>query len=257
MKNSTTTSASNQPRTPAASNRQGLARVVFGVAGAMAGLALVAVATMVFTLDLEDGFNLTEPHTFESPSPAIVAHDFTELADPPSWLIDEIRVQGTSATTSDLFVGVAPTSAVARYLNGVSHDEIVAIEFNADKTLGGVDYTTHPGTAAPTAPGPERIWVASAQGSNVQTLDWPAEDGEWTAVIMNADGSAPVAADLALGMKISGLAAIGGFAMVAGIASLAAGSALAVSGQRQLRRQRKSDWPAARPPRAGELTPTG
>ncbi len=256
MENSNTTNCNQRHMTAPTSRQKPIRRVIVGVTGVFVGVALIVAATMVFTLDLEDGFNLTETHPFGSSSHAIVAHDFAELADPPSWMIEEIRIQGTSATSADLFVGVAATRTVERFLNGVGHDEIVAIEFRADKTLGGVDYTTQPGTAVPTPPGLEPFWAATAHGPNIRSLDWPTEEGDWTAVIMNADGSAPVAADLALGMKIRGLTAIGAFALTFGIASLAGGTLLAMRGQR-LRRQLDDGSGAALPALARKPAPTG
>ena len=47
------------------------------------------------------------------------------------------------------------------------------------------------GRAAPRgAPGKQRIWAASAQGAGAQALTWDVADGDWSVVVMNADGSA-------------------------------------------------------------------
>ena len=52
-------------------------------------------------------------------------------------------------------------------------------------------------------PGEQRIWVASAEGSGRQTLTWDVEGGNWSIVLMNADGSRGVEADVRIGVKIN------------------------------------------------------
>jgi hypothetical protein len=58
--------------------------------------------------------------------------------------------------------------------------------------------------------------VASVHGSGPQTLDWEAEGGEWSVVVMNADGSAGVDAELSFGAHVPHLTWIGIGAGIAG-----------------------------------------
>ncbi len=51
-------------------------------------------------------------------------------------------------------------------------------------------------------PAEQTFWVASATGAGEQTLEWEPEDGSWNVVVMNADGSRGVAADLSIGAEL-------------------------------------------------------
>ncbi|MEP7090333.1 MAG: hypothetical protein ABI776_09525, partial [Nocardioidaceae bacterium] len=73
------------------------------------------------------------------------------------------------------------------------------------------------------------IWARQASGSGPQSIAWPVENGNWTAVVMNADGSAGVAADIAAGAEVPGLRWIIGSLLVgAALAAVAAVLLIAV-----------------------------
>ena len=97
-------------------------------------------------------------------------------------------------------MGIAPAEAVAGYLDGVAHDEITDWDSRADDIVDVV-YTRNDGTTDPAAPGTQDFWVASVSGSGEQNLDWTIESGEWALVIMNADGSPEVSADVRFGVR--------------------------------------------------------
>jgi hypothetical protein len=59
--------------------------------------------------------------------------------------------------------------------------------------------------------------VVSAEGPGTQSLSWEVEEGEWTAVVMNADGSAAVDVTAEGGVKIPILLAAGIGILVAGL----------------------------------------
>ena len=58
------------------------------------------------------------------------------------------------------------------------------------------DYTRHAGQRHPASPEHADIWAASNQGAGTQTVAWEIEDGNWSVVVMNADGSLGVDADI-------------------------------------------------------------
>lgn len=164
-----------------------------------------------------DGFYMSDPFTVDRPTHAVVSGDtgllrgryetLTEdslvlaFVDQP----DDVRMQGVVSGPNALFLGIAPTSVVDEYLSGAAHDEIT--DWNADRAaINEVEYATHQGTAPPGPPGSEGFWVTSVAGTGQQTLDWTIESGDWTAVIMNADASPGVTAELTIGA----IALIGG-----------------------------------------------
>jgi hypothetical protein len=57
----------------------------------------------------------------------------------------------------------------------------------------------------PAAPASQDFWGAQASGSGTQTISWPVEEGEWSVVAMNADGSRNVSVDARLGARVPSL----------------------------------------------------
>jgi hypothetical protein len=56
------------------------------------------------------------------------------------------------------------------------------------------------GAGAPGAlPGDSDIWVAQVTGTGTQELVWEARTGDWTLVVMNADGSRGITTEAAAG----------------------------------------------------------
>ena len=75
-----------------------------------------------------------------------------------------------------------------------------------------------------TRPGQEPFWVATASGTGGQELLWAPVAGDWTLVVMNADGSRPVVADLSFGATAPGLSAVWGGLFGLGGGALVLGS---------------------------------
>jgi hypothetical protein len=124
----------------------------------------------------------------------------------------------------DVFVGIGPASDVARYLDRVRFDRIVQVNWP-----GGMRTEPEPGSRTPGPPTEQSFWVAQAQGSTA-ALRWTVSRGDWTMVIMNADGSAGVSvtASGTLGLPALGPISVG--LLIAGLAILAGGIVLTVSG---------------------------
>lgn len=89
---------------------------------------------------------------------------------------------------------------VDAYLEDVAYDEIAELERHEEsKQILDVRYTVHEGTDTPNTPSTEAFWGVSVEGDGPQTLDWKLKPGDWTAVVMNADVSLGIVADLAFG----------------------------------------------------------
>lgn len=229
---------------------RGTKAIGFGVALVVVGLVLgwSGLAPLSEYWDADDGYFMSSPLTLDRASSAIVAEDvdllrgrydtlteetfiFTFMGEP-----DEVRLQGVASTSDALFVGIAATVDADAYLDGVGHDEIV--EWDSDQAnITDVEYVTHEGTGIPDAPGAETFWVASVTGTGEQTLDWTIEPGDWTVVVMNADSSSGVTAELRFGTLVpAGLHVVAWTVLAVGLVALISGATLLVVGLRGRRR---------------------
>ena len=181
----------------------GAGRILLLILGSILGLvafALILAGGALVWADQtqrEDGFFTTSIERLDTRSHALT-HEGIELgdvSDTPAWVIDRLgtfRISATGAGGDAVFVGVGPAADVDRYLRGVSHDEITSIDL-----LPFSDERISRAGGAPSAPPAEvGFWAASASGNGKQTVTWDVEAGTWSLVLMNADGSRAVAADV-------------------------------------------------------------
>ncbi len=207
----------------------------FGTGLVVVGLVLIYTfgLALLFHSPVLGEYRLSDPLTMEVSSRAVVTDDvellrwttMPEFISPP----DDVRVQGAATGSDSLFMGIAPADAVAGYLDGVVHDEITAWDSFQDD-ITDVVYTRNDGATDPAAPGTKGFWVASVSGSGEQTLDWTIQSGEWALVIMNADGSPGVSADVRFGVaRLSALLPIGLVSLVVGLVALIGGGRLVSS----------------------------
>ena len=149
-----------------------------------------------------------------------------------------MRLQATARDGSPLFVGVAPTSAAAGYLDGVGRTVIRGVGYQSDsgyRDSGGTGYRIDPGMLSQRAGGPPAtapadagIWTASVQGTGTQTLEWDPTDGNWTVVVMPTDRSAGLTVALAAAATVPGLTGLAAGLLVLGVVLLAIGVLLIV-----------------------------
>jgi hypothetical protein len=227
-------------------------RVVAVVAGSFAlvvslgtGIAGTALAIAQAQARDQAGFLMSDSKTFQTVTYAITSENVQLPTDPAgaflprAWLGDA-KVTATSSS-KPVFIGVAATPDAIAYLNGVGHATVVDPGSTWRGGRGPV-YRTTTGAAPTTAPAARDIWVAQSAGLGAQSLVWPIESGDWTLVLMNADGSAGVSADLAAGATVPALTwivvillSIAGTCLIVGVALLVVGlQATRTPSQRQL-----------------------
>ena len=131
-----------------------------------------------------------------------------------------------------MFVGIARTTDVERYLDDVPYTTVHDVDAGPFETFNA-DYTRHAGRRHPASPEHADIWVASNQGTGTRTVDWKFEEGDWSVVVMNADGSLGVDADVSAGANVPFLDELGWTALGSGSFALVAGIALLVLGIRR------------------------
>lgn len=194
----------------------------------------------------DDGFFDETLDRLATPTAAITTGDVDLTADPgpANWVFDvvdaTVRLRAAAEDGGDLFVGIGPTTAVETYLADVAREEIVDIEPNGD-----VDYVTKGGTATPALPTDQSFWVASATGGGEQELVWDVSEGEWTAVLMNADASPGIVADVTVGLRSAAVLAVGIGLLVLGAVFIAIAVAIILVAARRPREAVDLAAPAA------------
>jgi Domain of unknown function (DUF4389) len=180
--------------------------LLFGALGAGAG------GTAAFLADTAGrdaaGFLTSATARTTTAGYALVTDPFDLRVDPGTTtdlhaVLGDVRVRASGPVP--VFVGIGPADAVARYVGDVDRDRMTGMG------PGGQPARTRVTGGAPAGPPATRtFWSASATGTGPQELRWPAQAGSWTAVVMNADGSRPVAVDLSMGVTAPGLPVLWG-----------------------------------------------
>ena len=218
-------------------NGKRIALVVTGALASIFAAGLLAIGGLALLGDSQkdsDGYLSTNTHQFETGTRALATENLdVDLGDADLVAqtddLGKARVQVDSRGENPVFVGIARTSDVENYLAGVSHSTLTDVQTSPFEA----EYDNHAGDRRPVAPGDSHIWAASEQGSGKQTLNWEIQDGDWSVVVMNADGSAGVDADISTGAELPFLDELGWTAVGSGSFVLIVGVALLVLGIRR------------------------
>ena len=191
--------------------RAGSSSLVLGSLLAITGLGFAGEGTTLVVADQmtrdTDGF-LTSPQQTLSSTGFAITSEAVHLETLPRR--STACRTGSSATCAcplestggaELFVGIARTADARDYLAGVQRDTLLEVRDS------GPVYRSTTGTAPGTPPTEQTFSVAEATGVAPQ-LTWDLQDGDWTVVMMNADGSAPVSADVSAGAEVPVLATV-------------------------------------------------
>jgi hypothetical protein len=220
--------------------------IVLGSIGVLFGLAVMAGGGFLLWADRtqrDDGYLTTPTERFATPTYALTRSRLDVDTDGADWVLNEnwfgkIRIRGESPGKT-LFMGIGPSADVARYLGSVEHTSVQDVDFDPFR----VTYLRLGGGAPRGPPTEQDFWTASASGVGTQTLTWKVRDGDWSIVVMNADGSRGVAADIDLGAKLSFLLWVAIGLLIGGLLVVAGSTALVVLAARRPR-------PPAAPPAA-------
>ena len=206
----------NTPYTPAPRRSGG--RIASIVAGSVAGLlaiGLIAAGTLLLWGDSEkddQGYLSTGKDRYAASTYALASDNLDVDLDGAGWIMDRddlgnVRLEVESSGGKPVFVGIARTSDVADYLRGTSYTEVTDVDYSPfhasyrERDRGG---------DRPARPADQDFWAASSHGSGTQTVAWDLEDGDWSIVVMNADGSRGVDTDISAGAKIPFLGTLAG-----------------------------------------------
>ena len=217
-------------------------RIAALVAGSLVGLLafglVIAGGALLWGEHHKDraGYLSTDSHRFHTGTYAIASDNLDVNLDAPGWLVNRdrfghLRLKVASHTAKPVFVGIAPTRDVSAYLANTAHTSVADLDYGPFSSFR-VTYRAHDGNRRPAAPVRQHFWAASAHGTGNQVMTWKVRDGNWSIVVMNADGSSGVNAGISAGADVPFLAAAGWISLGGGLVLLAAAGGLLFLGIR-------------------------
>jgi hypothetical protein len=181
-----------------------------------------------------DGYLSTGSQRFATHEYAITTPNLEVGAHAPGFLLKAdrygaIRLEAMPKAGKPLFVGVARTRDVDAYLRDVARSEVSDLDF----APFSASYTQRAGTNRPAPPAAAGIWAAHG----TRAVKWNVQSGDWSVVVMNADGSRGVNASLSAGAKVPYIATIGYTTLGIGLLFIVATAALTAYGSRPVTRR--------------------
>ena len=176
----------------------------------------------------EEGFIMSNTRRVQVSSYGIVVEDMDFEIDPVAWRWFE-RSGGflrfkiiTESNTPDkeIFVGVARVQDAFSYIEPIEYHEIVDMDFSWDRPDDGAPNTQfikHSGDALSAPPTVHSFWIVHGSDTDSQTLTWEPAAGNYYLVMMNADGSAGIDADVRFGVEIPFFGGLGNILLTTGI----------------------------------------
>ena len=222
---------------PVAEARSGFGRAL-GIAGAgiavFLGVLVMVVGAGVVGVQAfagnDDGYVSIEEERLTSNGHAVATDEIDLSGEIAGFGIDDlgatVRLEADASSGEPVFVGIARRADAERYLGGVEGTTLLGLRGDRPH------YAQHGGSRPATRHGDRPFWVASSEGTGVQTLDWEPREGHWMAVVANADASRGVDAEVEASAHASWL-------IWAGLGALVAGAGLAGLGGFAIARLRR------------------
>ena len=238
----------NTPHTPAARRSGGrIASIVAGGVAAVLAVGLIAAGAVLLWGDSkkdDHGYLSTGKERYAASTYALASDNLDVDLDGAGWTMDRddlgnVRLAVESTAGKPVFVGIARTSDVSDYLRSTSYPSVTDVDYSPFRA----SYRDHGGDRRPALPAQQGFWAASAHGSGTQTVAWDLQDGDWSIVVMNADGSRGVDTHISAGAKVPLLGTLGWVSLGGALVLLMTAGTLLYLGLR-----------TPRPPKAHDVT---
>ena len=208
-----------------------VAGVVLLVLAAVLAVSAAGLWTAKETLRDDDGFFTTPAASCRADTFAITSERLRLQVDgvdelTPSSFLGDGRVTVESRHESSVFVGVAASDSVDSYLEGVARTTMAPERAFEERRLRVCE--TSGGQAPSAVPASLPIWTTYSQGEGRQVITWPFEEGDWTVVVMNADGSRGLDVTVDAGATFSGVGLLLSALFIAAGVSLLFGLSLVI-----------------------------
>lgn len=172
----------------------------------------------------DQGYIMGSTEIWQSPGYAVQSESAQIRMDSvvralPGRLLGTMKATAHPTTAGGVFVGVARTADVDRYLGGVAHSTMLDLMDRDYGPMMSMSSFADGGSPA-MAPTDATFWEASASGPGEQTITWHPRNGTWTLVVMNGEGTTPVAADVTVGAEVPALDTAGTILLIGGLVVL-------------------------------------
>ncbi len=252
------------PRESGGRRQGGIALIVVGSILAIVAFGVLAGGGILMWADRTQrdaaGYLQSPSTNLSTGAYAVAATDLNIVVSTPGWRLPEgalgsVRITTSTPTAGRLFIGIAPRSAVLSYLNGVDYATLTG--FNGPDSAPSLQQH---GGGAPGNPTDQSFWRAQVSGAGTQSLTWKVQAGQWAIVLMNADASRGVNADVSAGATAPFLFALALGLLIGGavVALLAIALLIAATSMLSRRQRYRGLAPAPPPPPVigGSLAPT-
>ncbi len=139
-------------------------RTISVIAGAIAGFVavglLIAGGVVLWANAKKDdaGYISTKSERVSTSTYAVATDNLDADIDAPDWIVSpdhygKVRLKVTPRNGKPLFVGIAPTRAVAAYLSGSAHEQLTDVSY--PRFSASYDY--YPGGLKPARPAAQRF----------------------------------------------------------------------------------------------------
>lgn len=191
----------------------------------MGGTTLRSIQSLVVD---EDGFITSDPTTFDLPGYAIVLENIEFDVNPMAWRWIQSRggllklkiITESNDPSKEIFIGVARESDLRSYLQDIEYQRVVDMDFdeeNYDLVFSADDFRLHPGGSPSAPPTVHSYWVVHTSSAEEQELIWEPLSGTYNIVIMNADGSEGIDAEIQVGANVPFFGSIADILIYAGL----------------------------------------
>ena len=199
--------------------------IVIGALAAISGGALLYLFG-------GDRILASAPHPISTPTSAVVT-DLGTITNTNGVSVaivsPTLHVSASGSADRPIFIGVGPADLVDQYLEGVGAERVIDLELSRFV----LNTVRQPGSLPAEAPAEQGFWLATAQTTALADLTWEIQDGNYSVVIMNADGSASVSTKVGAGVGLPGSSVLWELVIVGGAAFVIAGIGVIALGARR------------------------
>ena len=201
--------------------------LIFGIFFLLIGILITVSGVAVFAVSnvyTDNQGYFTSPE-YQLTKENVVAVVFSDIninieSNAPQWvqnnLSNIVKIRMELSSTENYFIGVAHTDQVETYLANVPYAKITDFNWNSGLQVSSdIIHPTATGNLTNNAPANQTFW--DAQGSSTALLNWVPKQGQWTFVVMKANGTTGIDVSIKAGAKVPILSAIATFLVIFGV----------------------------------------